>query len=101
VHGVTYSIDDVGSDRTGTRTVFVIPSQPGDGSLHALATQIVDWALTGGPYVVAAGFLAIGLRKRRMDRRKGTASFGVGLDQALVAHLLSDRRSSTDEPPAR
>jgi hypothetical protein len=108
-HGASYTVDDAGSRRSGSRTVYVIPSKPGDAELMVTGTRIVDWTTTGGPLLVAAGFLTWGFtRKSRNSRRRASASqsgpsFGEGLDRQAVRQLLAQQKASGQQravPPS-
>ena len=100
--GGNYTVDDQGSDRTGPRTVYLIPSQPSNAVLSETPTQVLDLGLTGGLYLVGCGFVAAGfLRRRRTmhDDRRG--SFGRGLDHATIERLLAEQRARHAPRPSK
>lgn len=108
VGGRNYSVDDPRSMRSGPRTVYIVPSDPSDGSLAGRATQLTDWATTVGPGVLGAICVGLGfVHKRRSASRnvRATASsFGDGLDSAHIRQLLEyqrrDSQSAVRPPPA-
>jgi hypothetical protein len=105
VAGRSYSINDQGSTHSGTRTVWVDPSNPSNSTLSVMGAQISDTAITLTPLLIALTLLTAGVvRWRRHDRRikagqaDERAAFGTGLDPVKVRALL-DRRGRTEVPP--
>lgn len=82
--GQSYTADDLDSQRSGPRLVYVIPSDPSNGALKARANQIFDWSITAGPYLVAIVFVAAGfvhkkrIRPRDLTGTADTAGIRVG-----------------------
>jgi hypothetical protein len=99
-HGRKYTVDDVGSVRSGPRTVYVNPSKPADAEVTVTGTRILDWTVTGGPLLVAAGFLTWGFTHKNRNRRRRAAasshgsSYGSGLDRDAVRQLLAQQKAS-------
>ena len=113
--GSNYAVSDPNSLRTGSRTVYVISSNPSAGALSDAGT-ILDWTVTAGPVVVAAGFVAWGFRRRsQINRRHAARQNGVegtsggGLDSETVRRLIAEQKTggqrrttpstATQDPP--
>jgi hypothetical protein len=93
--GVNYTVDDVGTTRNGTHTVYVVASQAWNGQLDDEA--ILDWTVTIGPCVVGAAFVSYGIIRRNRRRRGGgkykAGVHGGGLDPDTVQRLLAQQRA--------
>jgi hypothetical protein len=108
--GMNYAVNDPDSLRQGSHLVYLIPSKPYAGELNETGNRVFDWAVTGGPVFVAAGFVAWGFRRRtQINRRKTTdgkdseGTFGEGLDRTTVRRLIAEQNSggqSRAAPPA-
>lgn len=97
--GQQYSVDDAGSQRTGPRNVYVIPSDPGDGRVDLAGTLVVDWTLTVGLFAVGTACLGAGVvrfrlrqHRRLSDPRPWSETYGDGIDRDTIAHLLAQQR---------
>ncbi len=91
-----YSVDDSGSDRSGSATVYVDPHDPSSGVIYDPVRWWTDVVLVGGPAVVAVVLLGIGVaRKRRRARGRRVHRgdrFGSGLGEDTVEYLLARQR---------
>jgi hypothetical protein len=103
--GRNYTIDDVGSLRTGPRLVYLIPSNPADGALKVRANQIFDWSITAGPLLIALAFVGAGFVHKSRGRRQleearssSGGSFGLGLDEDTLRRLLAQQRDGGQRP---
>jgi hypothetical protein len=100
--GHVYTVDDLNSYRTGPRTVYVDPGNPGRAVLNTPVSGGIQLATVGGPYLIAAGFVVWSVRRKRfyLKRRReanelgGDAKFGLGLDDHTMQRLLDRQRSS-------
>ena len=102
--GQSYTADDLDSQRSGPRLVYVIPSDPSNGALKTRANQIFDWSITAGPYLVAVGLVAAGLVHKRRNQKVASGlseGFGTGLDEDTIHRLLAQQQadSQTRRPP--
>jgi hypothetical protein len=105
--GTNYTVNDPNSLRTGTHPVYLISSKPYAPQLTETGTQVFDWTVTGGPVLVAAGFVAWGFRRRSQMNRRNTidakdsqATFGGGLDSPTVRRLIAEQKSGGPTRPA-
>jgi hypothetical protein len=100
--GQSYTADDLDSQRSGPRLVFLVPSDPSDGALKVRANQIFDWSITAGPYAVAVAFVAAGfVHKRRNQKAASSLSaggYGSGLDEDTIHRLLARQRAEGQAP---
>ena len=95
VGGVAYSLDDVNSFRSGPRTVYVDPSDPGRAAVSVTVARASDWALTAGPVLIGAFLIGLSFARRRRLRRvmdagilaAGDRAFGFGIDPGTVERL--------------
>ena len=100
--GTHYSIDDVGSDRSGTRTVYIDPSNPQSAVIDTTNARVTNAATVLVPYGLAALLVVFGLinRNRRRRRlissreRQGAEAYGLGLDPSTVGNLLAQQRAA-------
>jgi hypothetical protein len=95
-HGQAYTVAMPGYGSAKEVDVYFNPGDPS----HAMADNVPDRVFAGlsvgGPVVVAAALLLVGLtRKRRWARRqsRGAASYGSGLDPDFVTRQLRQRRA--------
>jgi hypothetical protein len=105
--GTNYAVNDPDSLRTGPHPVYLISSKPYAAELTETGTRVFDWAVTGGPVLVAAGFVAWGFRRRSQMNRRNTvgandsqAPFGGGLDSPTVRRLIAEQKSGGQTRPA-
>jgi hypothetical protein len=106
--GHDYTIDDIGSLRSGPRVVYLIPSDPADGALKTRFNRTFDWSITAGPLLIAvvfvsAGFVHKGLNRRRLDaaRSSSEGSYGLGLDEDTIRRLLAQQKKEEQGRRAR
>lgn len=100
VDGTKYTANDPQAypgSKPQPRTVYYLPSQPSDGTLHNTADQVLDWGLTAGPGALGLGLFMVGWAKRYNRSRRTTASdrpgsFGHGLPPETVRALLARSR---------
>ncbi len=93
-NGQNYSLDS--TSRFMSNTVYFDPSDPHSAMLGNAADRVLDIVTVAGPYAIATIILVVGtsrrIRRRRARRRDlssgTTASFGQGLDPALVRRLI-------------
>lgn len=104
VGGTRYTVDDPQSfpgSKPRTMTVYYLPSQPNDATLHNTANQVIDWSLTAAPGVLGLGLFVVGFAKRSGRSRRANASalpdsFGSGIPSETIRALLARDRT----PPA-
>jgi len=104
--GLHYTVDDVGSLRSGPRLVYLIPSDPADGALKVRANQIFDWSITAGPLLIAVAFVSAGFvhksrNRRRLDaaRSSSQGAYGLGLDEETIRRLLAQQKDAGQSRP--
>ncbi len=66
--GQHYTMDDPGSKRTGTRTVYLDPADPAAAITASPVDRALDVVTVGGPCLAAAAFVAAGVRRQRRYR---------------------------------
>jgi hypothetical protein len=99
--GTNYAVNDPDSLGTGPRVVYLISSKPWAGALTDTGNRVLDWTVTGGPVLVATGFVAWGFRRRshinrrRTDANHPEATFGEGLDSGVVRRLIAEQNSGS------
>ncbi len=106
VDGVNHTVNDPQSfpgSPTRTRTVYYLPSNPGDATLSNTASQILDWGLTAGPGAIGLGLFATGFAKRRRRSTRAGAqdepdSFGNGIPTETIKEIVARNRGVTSEP---
>src|SRR5579875_2972366 len=99
-HGRSHSVPAQYYWQKGSATVSFLPSDPSHADPHSdLTSVIIDWVTNVGPLVLAALALAVGFARRHRARAyRQTATFGHGLDPALVARLLEERQGLRPGP---
>jgi hypothetical protein len=100
-HGTNYSVDDSGSTRSGPRTVYIDPSNPGRAVLDTAASEALQTSVVAIPFALALGFALHSVRRKwRYNRRfrlvnnTDSQTFGYGLDAETVNRLRA--RQQTD-----
>ena len=104
--GASYSINDPGNYRTGSRTIWIDPGKPSRVAFDGWVPRVSESLVVGGPYLAAAA-LGIGavVRKRRYVRTRRriesqeSDNFGDGLDRDTVERLLARQRADARGGP--
>ena len=105
--GHVYTLDDLGSFRTGPRTVYVDPSNPGRAVLNHAVWGGLQLASVAVPYLLALGFAVGTIRRKRffLSRQRlarengGQGTYGIGLDDGTMQRLL-ERQRTVPRPPS-
>lgn len=96
VNGASYTLNDPQSfpgDRPRSKTVYYLPSQPDNASLHNTGNEVIDWGLTVGPGALGAVLLASGFAKRARRNKSAQSrdernSFGQGIPAETIRALI-------------
>ena len=92
VNGETYTVDDPGSHRNGSTTVYLNPDTPSNAVLDSTVDRLLDVVTIGVPFATAPVLIVVGsLRQRRRRRRRAGESSGHGLDSDVVRQLRERR----------
>lgn len=100
-HGQTYDFDDTVSLRTGSRRIWINPSDPIQATLHIGVARLSDSLFVAVPVVIGAGMVATGFLRRHQRGRhhrdatgSADASYGYGIDPLTVAQFVTGRRQT-------